>query len=267
MSFRRIAAAAAALSYAFLPAGARAVETAPLTATPGGLYSVQASVDGRPPVAMLLDLGAGIDMLSAGLGGQVVFGVDRAYTAWSPTGERRDMPMGSVVSLALGEYSLADNTVGIWKGLDGSGFDGAISAMAFKDVVTTFDFKNRQLVVEDAPSFAERKRSATYVPFVVVDDRSIGLRIFAPFDFGGRTGLCLVDTGITGIAVNRQFAASMHQPVASIALHAAPQIALANPPIAIENLVYDCDVGLAFWANRALTIDIPNRAMFVGSPT
>jgi hypothetical protein len=225
---------------------------------------VQASVDGRPPVPMLIDLDAGGDLLSSELGSQVAFGLDSSYTTWRPNGERMDLPMGSVVSLALGDYQVADLNVGIWKGLDGTGSQGAISAIAFKSVVTTFDFRGRQIVIEDAGSFAERKRQATWVPFVIVDDRSIGLRIFAKFDFNRKTGLCLLDTYTTGIQVSRGFAKEIGGPVTSVAIHDAPSVATRTPNVTTTDLIYDCSVGTSFWADRALTIDVPNRALYVG---
>jgi hypothetical protein len=57
---------------AFVPAIARAVDTIPFTEVNGGQIQVQASVDGGPPVPMIVDLGAGVDVLSTALGRRTV---------------------------------------------------------------------------------------------------------------------------------------------------------------------------------------------------
>src|SRR5580698_4706157 len=51
-----------------------AVDSIPFTEVNGGQIQVQGSVDGKPPVAMLIDLGAGVNVLSASYGGPLVFG-------------------------------------------------------------------------------------------------------------------------------------------------------------------------------------------------
>jgi len=41
------------------------------------------------------------------------------------------------------------------------------------------------MLIEDAVTFAERKRTATRVPLILQDELGIALGIFAKFDFGG----------------------------------------------------------------------------------
>jgi hypothetical protein len=257
-------AAAAAMSAAFCAASsaAMAVESIPFTEVKGGLIGVQGSVDGKPPVPMLVDLGAGVNVLSASYGGPLVYGPVNKYTTLRLKGERLDLQMRSVVSLSLGDVPIDDLHVGVWRGLDGSGIDGLISAMSFRNIATTFDFKTHQIIVEDAPSFAERKRNAVRVPIVLVDDRGIGLAIFAQFDFGnGQTGLCQIDTGSPGITLDAHYGAS----IPSIGLADAPSTKIANPAVSFADLIYDCNVGNSFWKNRVFTLDIPERAIYVGT--
>ena len=244
-------------------AGARAVETIPFTEVNGGQMEVQASVDGKPPVPMLIDLGAGVNVLSSDYGGPLAYGPVTKYTTLRLKGDRLDLQMRRVVSLSLGSWPVVDElAVGISKGLDGTGVDGLISAMTFRNFATTFDFRTHQIVIEDAPSFAERKRTAQWVPIVVVDDRSIGLTIFAKFDFGnGQTGLCQIDTGSPGITLDRHFGTS----IPSIELAQTPVSKIDNPAVTFADLIYDCNIGNSFWKNRALTIDIPERAIFIST--
>jgi hypothetical protein len=257
--------AAAAISATFLLSFARAlaVETVPFTEVNGGKMQVMASVDGRPPVPMLIDLGAGVNVLSSEYGTPLVYGPVSKYTTLRLKGERLDLQMRRVVSISVGAWPLDELNVGIWKGLDGTGVDGLISAMAFRNFATTFDFKTHQIIIEDAPSFAERKRLAMWIPITLVDDRSIGLAIFAKFDFGnGQSGLCQIDTGSAGITLDRHYGTS----IPSIALtQAATGTKINNPPVTFADLIYDCNVGNAFWKNRAFTLDIPNRAIYISA--
>jgi hypothetical protein len=265
MMRRRLWVSAAIVSALFLASLGRAlaVDTVPFTEVNGGQIQVQVSVDGKPPVPMLIDLGAGVNVLSSSYGSALVYGPVGKYTTFRLNGARLDLEMRSVVSLAFGgTIPVGELAVGLWKGLDGTGNDGLISAMSFRNVVTTLDFRNHQLIIEDAPSYAERKRQAQFQPIVVVDDRSIGLGLFAKFDFGnGQSGVCQIDTGSQGITLDKHYAA-----ISSIALSNIPASKIDHPQVTYADLIYDCNVGNSFWKNRAVTLDIPNRALLLGNP-
>lgn len=277
--------AIASLSIALLPRAAIAVDHIPFTEVKGGLIQVQASVDGRPPVPMLVDLGAGIDVFSSSFGRQFVT-VDGKYVSLRLSGERVDLPIGTIVSLAIGSVNIEVPRVGIWSGLDGTGVEGLIAATAFRNIATTFDFRNHELIVEDAESFPERTRTAVRVPLILQDDLGISLGLFARFDFGaGITGLCEIDTGSQGIMLDRTFASRLGVNLAdtryrrvhlaagdgvvasapSISLIGAPGTTIASPTVTYANLIYDCNVGNQFWAGRTFTLDLPHRAMFIDS--
>lgn len=239
---------------------ALAVESIPFTEVNGGQMQVQGSVDGKPPVPMLIDLGAGVNVLSSAYGGPLVFGPVSKYTTFRLKGERLDLTMRQVVSLSLAGVSLDELNVGVWKGLDGTGENGLISAMSFRNIATTFDFRTHQVIVEDAQTMAERKRTGIRVPIVLVDDRSIGLAIFAQFDFGnGKSGICQIDTGSPGITLDDHYGTS----IPSIALTAAPTTKIAASDVKFADLIYDCNVGNSFWKNRVFTLDIPNRVLYI----
>ena len=90
---------------------ARAVETVPFT-DPKGLVQVQGSVDGQPPVPMLVDLGAGVDVLSSDLGRRYVL-VNGKYVSLRLSGERVDLPIGKVLTLTMGGVRVDAPRVGI----------------------------------------------------------------------------------------------------------------------------------------------------------
>lgn len=254
-----------------VPRPAVAVDTIPFTQVNGGLIEVQGSVDGAAPVPMLVNLGAGVDVLSTELGRRFVV-VDGKYVSLRLTGERVDLPIGKVLTLALGPVHLEAPNVGIWSGLDGTGIGGLISATAFRNIATTFDFHNHQIVIEDAQTFPDRVRTAIRLPVILQDDLGIALGIFARFDFGGgKTGLCEIDTGSQGITIDRTLAASLglnpsggsSVRIASISLDGARETAVDQPAVSVGNLIYDCDVGNSFWQGRTFTLDLPNLRIYV----
>lgn len=246
-----------------IPYAAGAVETIPFTYE-NGLIKLEGSVDGQAPVPMLLDLGAGIDVLSERLAHLV--SLQGKYSTLRLTGQRLDLPMGKVVSLQLGNAKIGDSTVGVWNGLYATrGVDGLISAEAFRDTDVTVDFNAHQIVVEDSVSFPERRRTATRVPLVLQDDLGVALAVFARFDFGnGHSGLCLIDTARKDIVLDDVF---KKDGIRSISLADAPQTKMDNPPVKYDNLTYDCLVGNDFWQGRSFTLEISNHAMWVQQQT
>jgi len=272
-SNRLIAVAAGMVLIGTIPRPALAVETIPFTDVNGGQIQVQGSVDGQAPVPMLVDLGAGVDVLSSTVGRPYVIGNGK-YGSLRLTGERVDLPIGKVVSLAIGGVTLDAPHVGIWNGLDGTGADGLISATAFRNIATTFDFRNHTIIIEDAQTFPERVRPEPRIPLVLQDDLGIALGLFARFDFGGgKMGLCEIDTGAQGITIDKTFAASVglnpsgaaKARISTISLVGAPQTAIDSPTVGFSDLIYDCNVGNSFWAGRTFTLDLPNHYMYVST--
>ena len=251
---------------------AAAVETIPFTEVNGGQIQVQGSVDGQAPVPMLVNLGAGVDVLSSDLGRRYV-AINGKYVSLRLTGERVDQPIGKALALAMGGVAVEAPYVGIWRGLDGTGIDGFIAATAFRTITATFDFRNRQIVIEDAQTFPERIRPQTKIPVVLQDDLGISLAIFARFDFGsGKTGLCEIDTGSQGITIDKTFASSIGLDtsratgrLSGLAIAGAPETRVVAPEVRYSDLVYDCDIGNSFWAGRTFTLDLPDHFMYVST--
>jgi hypothetical protein len=250
----------------------------------GGLVTIDATV-GSQPMRMVVDLGAGLNVISAKAAARLNISGQSRYTNWRMEGERVDLPTATLptLSLAGGQLQLKDLTTAIWPGLDGSGVDGLISATAFRDQAVTFDYVAHRLVLRDGAKLA-RAPGESRVPIEVSDDRSISLGIFAWFDFGkGQRGLCELDTGSQGFFLDERFGAKLgvnlddsklkrvpgpagDRVVATIpelALHGLPSSALPAPKVLFTNLIYDCNVGNEFWANRTFTLDVPSGSLYV----
>lgn len=268
-----------------VPSAAWALEKVPFQFTDGTI-SLQGTVN-QQPVPMRIDLSAGVDVLSQSVGTANV-DVNGKYVSLSLTGQRVDLPIGRVVSMALGEFTVESGTVGIFKGLDGTGVGGVISASAFRDVTATFDMRNNELLIEDAVTFADRKRFASRIPLFLQDELGISLIPFARFDFGNNQyGRCVIDTGTPDIMIDRRFAAKLgvnlndpslkhvKTPLGDGVEATIPSLMLdgdiadntmKRPKVIFEDLVYDCNVGNDFWAQKLFTLDIPQRVMYVAPP-
>ena len=244
---------------------------------------MQASVDGKAPLPMLVDLGAGLDLLSSSAGRSLV-NVRGKYATLRLTTQRADIPYGSVLSLAIGPVRLNAPVVGVWSGLDGTGIDGLISASAFATIATTFDYRAHQLIVEDATTFPSRKQTASRVGLVVREDEGIATDVFARFNVGGgKSYLCQVVTGSQPITFDTSLAPALgvnlsapslahaHTPwgdgiaatISSLTLDGAPQTEMPHPQVVFADLIHDCYVGNAFWAKRGFTLDLLGRTMYV----
>ena len=285
MQSRCAAAVIAFTLFGFLPSAARAVDHIPFTTNADGLIQVQTTVYGMP-ATMRVDLGAGLDIISQRVADARAT-ITGKYATLRLTGQRVDLPIGTVGSIDVGPFHVAERTIGVWRGLDGMGIDGLLSAQAFRNVATTFDFHGHELVMEDAESFATRKLFAARAPLILRDDLGLALTVLARFDFGnGKSGLCVVDTGIPGIEIDKALAKGMGVNIAdpslkhvstplgdgvattlpSITMQGAPQTSMQNPQVVFADLIDDCAVGIAFFANRGFTLDIPDRAIFVAPP-
>jgi hypothetical protein len=274
--FRAACVAALAASVSTRPA--LASERIPFTAV-DGLIEVRASLAGGPPVPLLVDLGAGLDIVSAETARSLNLSEDGRYTNWRMSGERVDIPTATVESIVLGGFVVDHPTVGVWKGLDGSGFAGLLSATAFRNVAVTFDFVSHELIVEDPASMKAIERDRVRVPLAVADDRGISLGLFASFEFGnGAAGLCEVDTGSQGYFIDTRLAAKIGVTPAAkpndpkkraeaaipyVRLTGAPSTQRPSPIAIFTDLIFDCNVGNEFWAGRRFTLDIPDRSLFV----
>ncbi len=250
----------------------------------GGLVTVDATI-GNQPLRMIVDLGAGVNVLSAKAAARLGISGEGRYTNWRMEGERVDLPTAILppLSFAGGQLQLKSLTAAIWPGLDGSGVDGLISATAFRDQAVTFDYQAHQLILRDGGKVAIAPGESR-VPIEVSDDRSISLGIFAWFDFGkGQRGLCEIDTGSQGFFIDKRFASKLgvnlddpqlkripgpagDRVVATIpelGLHGLPSTALPAPKVLFTNLIYDCNVGNEFWANRTFTLDVASGSLYV----
>ncbi len=260
----------------------------PFTTNSDGMVILPATVGGNISVHLIFDTGSGLDVLAPSVIEKVHGTPAGQFTGFRMTGERLDIPLFVIPELSVGSVKKKDAVVGSWDVLDKLHLDGIVSLNDFRQQPVTFDFVNKAVIFETPESLAQRRATETSVPVKFDDQRGIALDIFAQFLIDGQPGQCDIDTGSPmatvstrymeplGIEkdgkdvrkVERRTVAGATQirydtTLSQISLAAAPQISLAHPRVGFSEIIYDCVIGLDFWAGKALTIDIPGRQIFI----
>jgi hypothetical protein len=260
----------------------------PFTTNSDGMVILPATVGGTISAHVIFDTGAGLDILAPSLIEKVHGKPAGQFTGFRMTGERLDIPLFIVPELSVGPMEKKNALVGSWDVLDKMHLDGIVSLNDFREQPVTFDFVNKVVIFETADSLAQRRGAETSVPVRFDDQREITLDVFADFLIGDQPAQCEIDTGSPSATVTSRYmehlgiekegkgvrkierrtvAGAMQTrydtSLPQISLAAAPQISLAPAPASFSDIIYDCVVGLDFWSGRALTVDIPGRAILV----
>ncbi len=261
--------------------------TVPFTTNDDGLVLVQAHA-GDIPIQVIFDTGAGLDVLAPSLIDKLHGTPAGRFTGFRMTGERLDIQLYTVPSISLGPMTKRDALVGSWDVLDKFHLAGIISVNDFRQTPITFDFAKKQLVFETAKSLRARRATGASSPLQFDDRRGISLDLFSRFLIAGQPGLCELDTGSPSATVSTRYMPllgikedspgvqkhegrsivgapeiSYRTTVPQLLLASDPQVALHDPPIAFEDIIYDCVVGVDFWRGRALTLDLAHHQLTV----
>ena len=136
----------------------------------------------------------------------------------------------------------------------------------------------------------ERRAAGKSSPLQFDDERGVSLSVFAQFLIANQPGLCEIDTGSPSATVNLRYMTPLridkdskdvkkHEgptiaggtetrydtSLPQLSLAAAPLVSLTPAPVSFSDIIYDCVVGVDFWHERALTVDIANRQLIISS--
>lgn len=271
-----------------LLAGTTKPTSIPFTTNSDGMVIVPATLGGNISVHVILDTGAGLDVLAPSLIEKLHGKPAGQFSGLRMTGERLDIALFTIPELSVGPVVRKDVTVGTWDVLDKFHLDGIISLSDFRQQPFTIDFANKVLIFEAPKSLASRRKAGAVSPLQFDDFRGIAIDSFSRFLFGNQTGLCEIDTGSPSATFSTRYmstlgvdkdSANVHKhegrtiagapetrydtTLAQLALQTSPQLALANPHVSFSDIIYDCVVGVDFWANRSVTFDLPDRQLIV----
>jgi hypothetical protein len=260
----------------------------PFIANSDEMVIVAAAAGGDTPLHVILDTGAGLDILAPSLIEKLHGKPAGQFTGQRMTGERIDVPLFTISELAIGSVIKKDAVVGSFDALDRMHLDGIIAVNDFREQAVTFDFVNRVFVFETAKSLGRRRAQGKSAPIQFDDQRGISLDVFARFLIGNQPGQCEIDTGSQNATVSMRYMAPLgigkdgkdvrkHESTTiagapeiryntrlpEISLSAAPEIRVMDASTSFSDITYDCNIGSQFWKGRALTIDIARRELIV----
>ena len=238
----------------------------------------------------ILDTGAGLHVLSMALLEKLPARPIGKFTGFRHTGERVDLDLYRIPSLRIGNFVEKEPIVAGWDVLDKYKIDGVLSLKFFQNQPATIDFRNKQLIFEREEDLRRLARTGKVASLQVDDDRDVSLDIFVEMALGrGVTGQFTVDTGSDNMAsVDARFmsALGLDKTAANVertegknflgetevrykatldrfALADAPEIGMKAVVTFKEHMIYDGLLGVPFWLDKSLTIDIPRRRLIV----
>src|SRR5581483_2369933 len=262
----------------------------PFTTTPDGFVLLPATVGGNIPVHLILDTGAGFDVLAQSLVDRQHLTPTSQFTGFVFSGDRIDVSLFNVSTVALSSFERQNVTVAGLALLDQVHQDGIVSMSAFRHQPITIDFVNKVVVLETPTSLAARRKAGTAVPIQLDDDRGIALDMYARFLLGSDTAQCIIDTGSPSATISLRYLVALGVDTADTAVHKhrtqnaagamltrygtniarlsllAPKSVTAElPRVSFANIIYDCAVGVDFWAGKVVTFDIAGRELIVAN--
>jgi len=260
----------------------------PFITNSDGMVIVPATLGGTLPMHVIFDTGAGLDVLAPSLVEKVHGKPAGQFSGFRMNGERLDVALFIVPELSVGPMVKKDALAGTWELLDQLHLDGIVSLNDFRQQPFTFDFVNKQLIFETDKALSKRRADGQSSPLQFDDQRGISFDMFAQYLIGKQLGQCEIDTGSPKATISTRFmtflgidkdgkdvkkqerrsvtgAIEVHYwtTLPEISLAAAPQINLAQPRVSFSDIIYDCVIGVDFWHDRAVTIDIPHRQLVV----
>jgi hypothetical protein len=236
----------------------------------------------------ILDTGAGVDVAAPSVLKKLTKEPAGTFSGFRMAGDRVDIPLFIVPSLTIGTMTKRNVLIGSFDFLDQVGVQAIVSMNDFRDQPFTLDFGKKILYLETPKSLAQRQRQGSSIPIVFDDYRGSVIDMFAEFKFGDKRALCEIDTGNPGTAVNSRFMEALglntdspnvqrvtfknitgteiiryRTVLPSIALIAAPNLAVAKAEADFSDIIYDCVVGLPFWSKTTMTVNIPGRRLII----
>lgn len=285
----RSACAVVALLAPVLAAAATAVSV-PFTTNADGMVVLPAMLGSDRPIHVVLDTGAGVDVLAPSLIEAAHGKPAGQFTGFRMFGDRLSLPLFVIPELTVGPLRKTEVMISSWDVLDQVHDDGIIAVRDLRSQPFTIDFPAKVVVFETEHSLAERRKQGRVASLALDDQRDVALDLFARFLIGDQPALCSIDTGSPGTTISTRFMAPLGVDPASpdvkkqerravesgatitrywtnvpqVSLAEAPHVAaLLHPRVSFADIIYDCVVGLDFLHDRVLTLDIAHKQMVV----
>jgi hypothetical protein len=258
---------------------------------------VPVRINGTIDSNFILDTGIGMSLISKSLCDKVHCKISGNYTGKRMSGQEVSVSLSSLASLTLGSFRRKNSRVGVFPdsfntGDDFTKIDGFISLEFFENVPFTINYKERVLTIEDATSLAARKRNGRSMQLEIVRDQGTVGALLSMDVPNGPPAKMEVDTGSGAFILNEPYMSRLginpkdssverlegkdetNQPYTryvsnisgSLFPVGAKEMAVENPKVIFQKIIYDGLVGDAFFKNFIVTYDIPDSQMTLAKP-
>jgi hypothetical protein len=281
------------LSIFVLNAGIIRAQSIPLKINEDGYIFLNVIINDSIKADFLFDTGGGMNVLSNKIYSKIKSSAEfhSHETGFRHDGERLDGIVYKIPSIQIGDIKHSGELTGMYAPLDEYGIDGIISLKFFEEQPFTLDFKNRTLNTESSASLSEIKNNSVEIPITlhVHGDYSVDMniplvlndsvKISAEFDTGsGYYGLIVkpyymqmlgLDSTNTKVSpyttpITKTPLKDYKVKLNSVKLDGAGSFSLSNTPATFrENMIHQGLIGSEMFRDKAVTIDIKNKKMYV----
>jgi hypothetical protein len=241
---------------------------------------------GEVETTFIFDTGIGVNLISPGLAAEVgCVPLAETYTGRRMSGQAVTVPMSTLSSLKLGDYTTENVAIGVF---DLAGIAGLVSLTSFRSTPVTVDYQAGAIVIEDDRSLADRLARGNSIAIHVHEDGPYSTGVYVDLTLpGGRSAKVEVDTGSDNLILNQHFAAQHgidleaestrrllgqdetgHEYAryfttlpGDISLAADPAFGQHDPQVMFQKIIYDGLIGDAFLRNFVTTYDLANSRM------
>lgn len=160
---------------------------------------VPVTVDGRG-LHLVLDTGAGIEAIAAGVAKELNIQVTETHTGKRLNGDPLTVGMGKARSVTFGSITKRDWPLAPMEYFDETSKEinvqGLLSLKFFEDHPFTIDYPGKKIIIETASSLAERKRKGFVTPIFTTQEipRALGAEVDLEVD-GKWKQRSIIDTG------------------------------------------------------------------------
>ena len=271
-----------------------AAQEYPITITEQGYIFMEVTLVGNVKANFMLDTGGGGVFLSGKTFEKIKNQTASAglFTGFRHDGERLDGEVFTIPSIAIGDISQTNIISGVYPPLDEYGIEGLVGLKFFENTPFTIDFKNKILRFENSQSLQKLESANKSIPisFATLPDFTIDMfipicingktKIRAEFDTGSGYNLLLINpfyiekleldtSGVTPIdhitPITKKKLIDYQFSLESVELcESEMSSGLENATATFrEDLIYEGLIGCGMFKDKALTIDIPHKRIFV----
>ncbi|MBN8571927.1 MAG: retropepsin-like domain-containing protein [Ignavibacteria bacterium] len=268
-------------------------QSVPLKIDNYGFLYVAVIINDSITTDFLLDTGGGMNVLSNKIYQKIkpTAKFHGYETGFRHDGERISGEIYEIPSISIDKYKIQDALIGMYAPLDEYGIDGIISLKFFEHTPFTIDFKNKTLTVETKKSMKSIEKNSQMIPILLDIFSDYAIDMYIPLELNNSVVVnAEFDTGsgYNGFVMNPYYMSMLGldstntkmqnytTPITKTPLHdyigtlSSVKLKGVNSTEIVnlsslfrENMIHQALIGSAMFKDKAITIDIANKKMYV----